>query len=352
MSELKRRLMRFFSVGCTVKKLIIACVGGIVLLVSSASNAALNPFKKSKNYTFGSNIAWYEHNDAALKTGAVRADSDTHYYHLNIDNDRLFLRLGKNDPSGEIENTRLLERLSIVEINVDGNRLPLFDWCLVNQQTPSSKLKQDAIVANGVCVNAGGGGDFVMNLNQATRNILRKASVLEFIVEPYGRSVKLTYSMLGYSTIMKKINKPVVVKSVAKPKPVVVAAPKPKLKPKAKPKVKPVKICYANPPTAFKSQISAVSYPCGDKAKKTSAESKVSSQVRQEETKQEAADNEAREIRQRAREDNKREIEWGSKQSVLWISRCEKHWSKNRSPCFCEKYFAQAPTGTKNTCNK
>lgn len=336
--------------GCAVKKIILACVGGIVLLVLNAGNAGANPFKKSKNYTFGSNIAWYKLNDAALKTGSVKVGSDTHYYHLNINNDRLLLRLGKNDPSGKIENTRILGDLSILAINVDGRRLPLFDWCLVNQQSPSSKLKQNAIVANGVCINAGGGGDFVMRLDGETRNILGKASVLEFIVEPYGRSVKLTYSLLGYAAIMEDINKPVPVVVKPVPKPVVVVAPKPK--PKAKPKVEPVKICYAKPPAEFKSQVSTLKYPCSDKAKKASAESKVSAQVKQAEKKKVAIANEEREMRQRAREDNKREAEWGSKQSVLWISRCKKHWAKNRSPCFCEKYFEQAPAGTTNTCSK
>lgn len=339
--------------GFVVNKLMLTCMSGILLAVSSAGHAGINPFKKSKNYTFGSNIAWYEHNNVAVKSGSVKEGSDTNYYHINIDNDQILLRLGKNDPSGELENTRLLDGLSIVNVIVDGQQLPLFSWCLQNQQNPGNKLKQNAIVANGVCINAGGGGDFVMHLDKQTRNILHAAKVLEFVVEPYGRAVKLTYSMHGYTAIIDEINKPapVVVKPAPKPVVVVAPAPKPKPKPKSKPKPKPVKMCYARAPVAFKTQISTLSYPCNDKAKKASAESKIAAQVKQEEDKLAKADEEL-EMRQRAREDTKREAEWDTKQSSLWISRCKKHWAKNTSPCYCEKYLDQAPPGITNTCGK
>lgn len=332
-----------------------ACVFIILLMFSSAGNAGINPFKKSKNYTFSSNVSWYEHNNAAIKSGSARDGGDTNYYHLNIDKHRLLLRLGKNDPSGELENTRPLDSMAISDVSVDGRQLPLFAWCLENQQNPAKKLKQDAVVANDVCINAGGGGDFIINLNDETRRLLKQASKLEMTIEPYGRPVKLIYTMAGYAPIMAKINKPVVIPVVKKP--VVKAPPKPLVvvKPKPKPKPKPVKMCYARPPVDFKSAVPAMAYPCKDELKKTSAVTKISARV-EHETKKMAAELKAASdeklVRQKSVADNKREVEWDSKQDELWISRCERHWAKNRSPCYCEKYLERAPAGVNNTCGQ
>ncbi|RDH82594.1 MAG: hypothetical protein DIZ80_09930 [endosymbiont of Galathealinum brachiosum] len=342
-------------VGVTNKR-VVGSILGILLVVSNFSSfAGVNPFKKSKNYTFGADAAWYENNNTAIKSGSVRDGSDTNYYHLNIDKYRLLLRMGKNDPSGELENTRLLDGLAIAEIKTDGRRLPIFNWCLQNQQNPGKKLKQNAIVANDVCINAGGGGDFVINLDKESHNILKSANVIEFIIEPYGRPVKLTFTMSGYAPLMAKINKPVpppapVVKKVEpKPAPVVVAKPKPR------PKPKPVKMCYARPPIDFKSAVPAIAYPCKNEARKSNAETKISARVEHEKKKMaaelKAADDEKL-ARQKSVEDNKREAEWDAKQSALWVSRCERHWAKNRSPCYCEKYMDQAPEGVVNTCGK
>ena len=338
---------------------------GILMVISGTCFSGVNPFKKSKNYTFGPDVAWYENNDTAIKSGSIRDGSDTNYYHLNIDKHRLLLRLGKNDPSGELENTRLLDSLSITEVLIDGQRLPLFDWCLQNQQNPGKKIKQNAIVANDVCINAGGGGDIVFNLDDETRDYLKHAESLEFIVEPYGRPLKLVFSMSGYAPIMAKINKPIpppvvkkpvpppvaVVKPIPKPKP----KPKEKPKPKSKPKPKPVEKCYANAPASFKSTVPTISYPCDNAAKKSQAEKKISAGVAREKKKIAArlqADKNKKLAKERKVVDEKRDAEWDKKQAALWVSRCKRHWAKNRSPCYCEKYLYQAPAGVKSTCEK
>ncbi len=346
-------------------KLLITGSLGILVIGSSVSYAGTNPFKKSKDYNFDSNVAWYESNDAALKSGSVPDGSDTNYYHLNIDKYRLMLRMGKNDPSGELENTRLLAGLAIAEVKADGNRLPVFDGCLQNQQNPGKKLKQNALVANDVCINAGGGGDFVINLDDQTRNILKKAKTLVFVVEPYGRPVKLTFSMSGYAAIMANINKPVPPPVVKKPEPEpepvivkakpksVIARPKPAAaKVRPKPKSEPVKTCYARAPANFKQAIPAMAYPCNDAAKKSTAKTKISARVEQEKKKVAAlkASKQKQRSKQEEAADDKREADWDKKQKDLWISRCERHWEKGRSPCFCEKYLSQAPAGVKNTC--
>jgi len=329
---------------------------GILMVISSTCFSGVNPFKKSKDYIFGPDVVWYENNNAAIKSGSIRDGSDTNYYHLNIDKHRLLLRLGKNDPSGELENTRLLDSLSITEVQIDGQRLPLFDWCLQNQQNPGKKIKQNAVVANDVCINAGGGGDIVFNLDDETRDYLKNAELLEFIVEPYGRPLKLVFSMVGYAPVIAKINKPIPPPVEKKPVPLpVVVKPISKPKPKAKPKPEPVKTCYANAPAGFKSTVPAISYPCDNAAKKSLAEKKISAGVGREKKKIAArlqAEKNRKLAKERKVEDEKRGAEWDKKQAALWVSRCKRHWAKNRSPCYCEKYLYQAPTGVKSTCEK
>ena len=58
------------------------------------------------------------------------------------------------------------------------------------------------------------------------------------------------------------------------------------------------------------------------------------------------------EARKVAVEKSKLEKEWEAKQEAMWVSRCQKHWVKGESPCYCEKYLDKAPPGVKNTCGQ
>ena len=324
-------------------------------MVSGVTQAGVNPFKKSKNYNFGVDVPWYESEGSAIKSGHVRDGSDVNYYHLNIDRHRLLLRLGKNDPSGELVGTRLLDVLAISDVIIDGRQLPIFGWCLRNQQSPGKTLKQNALVANDTCVNSGGAGDFVINLDDQSRSQLKKAKLIEIVVEPYGRPVKLSYSMGGFAGLMTKINKPAPVKkkAVAKPKP----KPKPKSKPKpkavAKVKPRPVKMCNATPPVKLKGKIDDISYPCDDADKKSAAESRIAGKVSAE--KKRAAAKLKADKKQPNKEFDREtgnDAKWDEKQTALWLSRCERNWKKGKSPCYCEKYLDKAPRGVTNTCKK
>ncbi len=400
-----------------VSKWFVTFVLVFIFAFSNVSYAGKNPFKKFKSYAFGADVRWYETNGAAMKSGSVRKGSDINYYHLNIDKFRILLRLGKNDPSGELENTRRLDNMRISDVKVDGRRLPIFSWCLKNQHNPRPKLIQNAVVANDVCINTGGGGDFVIVLDNETRNILKTASEIEFVVEPYGRAIKLTYNLYGFAHIMAKINKPrpkpkpiipvpAVKQPVAEPvddsviveatklTPVIVAKPKalhpsgldesvapaakpqsiivavpvkktkpeiipvPKTKPKPKPVIvavpkKPIKPCLAKAPVDFRSTVPAIPYPCEDDVLKEKAKNSIKGSVRYEKRKIAAEIKAARKgmlARQKANQDIKRNAEWEAKQTALWVSRCERHWKRNRSPCYCDKYLKYAPAGTQSTC--
>jgi len=332
--------------------LIITIIG--LMCFSISAQAGMNPFKKSKNYTFENDVSWYSKEDAAVKSGSTKDGSDTLYYHLNINKDRLRLRLGKNDPSGELENTRSLDKLEIVDVLVDGRRFSLFDWCLDNQERPGKKLKLGAVVMNDACVNAGG-GDFSIALDKVARDQLKGAQKIEFIVAPYKRPVKLAYTMEGFAVIMSEIDKPIPpppppAPVVKKEPPKVVAKPKPKPKPK-----KVVKMCYAKAPVDFSSAVKSVAYPCENQAKKSVAEKKIAGMVEKEKQKMAAELERVRqeeEALKKASSNNKREQEWASKQTEMWVKRCNRHWSKGVSPCFCEKYIDQAPPGVTNSCGR
>lgn len=352
---LELRLKEGLSVRGLTRKLITTSFISLMIVISSISHAGVNPFKKSKDLLFGTDVPWYENAGAVIKSGAERDGSDTNYYHVNIDKHRLLLRLGKNDPSGELVNTRYLDTLAIVDVLADGSRLPIFDWCLNNQQNLTRTLQQNAVVVNDTCINAGGGGDFVINLDPQAKKALKSAKVLSFVIEPYGRPLKLSYSMDGFTELMAKVERPVVIARPAVASAPVVKAP-PKPKPVAKPaKTKPVKMCYANAPADFKSAVPAIAYPCKDAAKKADAESKITARVKNEKKKMALELERAKQeelARQKAIETNKRAQEWEAQQDAIWIKRCQRHWKKGTSPCYCEKYLDQAPVGVSNTCGQ
>lgn len=312
-----------------------------------------NPFKKTKTYHFGSDISWQQKGGAVVKSGKEVERGDTLSFHLSINNKQLKLRLSKNDPSGDIVNSRRLNNLVVKDVRVDGRRLPVFQWCLLNQEQPSSYLKQYAVVPGDVCVNMD--GDLFVRMDNKTLSLLMRARQLTFVLEPFRREETVEFDMQGFNEIMRRLYPP------AQPKPKARAVPKvvksvstPVVKSRAKPKAS--KICYAKAPAEFKKQVKPVSYPCDNKSRKSKAEASIAAQV--EVLKQKKAEVEAEKqrkleaMRKAEDADKKRQIEWEKMQRTMWVGRCQKYWIKGVSPCFCEKYMDEAPGGVKNTCKK
>ncbi|MDH5765196.1 MAG: hypothetical protein OEZ38_04200 [Gammaproteobacteria bacterium] len=308
-----------------------------VLLVLSFSVFAANPFKKSVDFEFPDNINWVLKKDAVVKTGRVMDGSDALFFHLSISDKQLKLRFSKNDPTGTVINSRSLSSLVIDDVLVDGQRLPLFQWCLNNQQLESSKFKQDTPVNKDACINRD--GDFIINLNEQSAQLLIKAQTLEFVTEPFRRTEILNFGMKGYGPLAMKLKKPV-------------AAPVVKVVPKAVPKQVVEKICYVKAPAQYKA-IKPAGYPCSDKAKKAGAEAIINKLVLSEKKKAEIEAEEAKQ-KQESKIDlaaeARAEAEFEKRQAAIWIKRCQKHWSKGVSPCYCKKYAENAPQGVKDTC--
>jgi len=325
---------------------IFLCVG---LLSASMSVQAENPFKKTIDFDFPDNVSWVLKKDTAVKTGRVKEGSDELFFHLSINNKQLKLRFSKNDPSGMVINSRSLSSLVIEDVLVNGERLPIFQWCLNNQQADSGKFKQDTPVERNACINAE--GDFIINLDDRSRQILKSAKTLELVTEPYRRTEILNFGMAGYAAIAKKLDAPVIPAKAAP----VIAVEKPVITPKAEVK-KVVKICQATAPAEY-TTIQSVAYPCADAAKKAAAEAKINQKVDAEKKKAELAAAEARKKQVQEKEKTgdaaakaKAEEEWAKRQTAIWIKRCQKHWANMVSPCYCKSYLEHAPKGVKDTC--
>ena len=327
----------------------------ILMFCSLTVQAGVNPFKKTRDLVFGSDYNWYFSDGMAIKSGSEQDGDYINYYHVKISSNSMLLRLGRNDPGGDLENTRPLEGLEINNVLVDGHPLPVFQWCIHNQESLIDLIKADSLVMNDTCVYAGN-GDFTINLDDDTRRQLNNARQLEFVITPFGRTLRLVFTMDGFSDVMAQVMAPP--PEAQKPEPVaVVAAPKPEPKPVAKPKPKPkpkpvVKTCYARAPAEFKD-INPIAYPCPDKARKSAAQEQITEAVKAEQARIEAERKRAEEevaAKQEAQVDKQRQVEWQKKQTELWVSRCQVHWKKGTSPCFCQKYLDHAPAGVQDTC--
>jgi len=317
------------------------------LMSLSLSIQAANPFQKTIDFEFPDSVSWsLIRKDTAVKTGEVKDGSNRLFFHLSINNKQLKLRFSKNDPAGQVINSRSLNSLVIEDVLVNGEALPLFHWCLNNQKAESRKFKQGTPVIRNTCVNEA--GDFIINLDDKSKQLLKKAHTLEFVTEPFRRTEKLKFGMAGFQSIMSKLEKPApVIRAKVVPKPVV----KPKIVAK-----KVVKTCYARPPVEYKA-LKPVAYPCSDAARKTAAETKMGQQVAAEKKKADLLAAEAKKKQKQKKAvkvdnaaEEKAEAEWQKRQNAIWIKRCEKHWMKRVSPCYCKAYIAHAPQGVKDTC--
>ena len=317
------------------------------LISLSLSIQAANPFQKTIDFEFPDSVSWsLIKKDTAVKTGEAKDGSNILFFHLSINKKQLKLRFSKNDPTGQVINSRSLNSLVIKDVLVNGKRLPLFHWCINNQNAESDKFKQGTPVSRNGCINED--GDFIINLDNKSQQLLKNAQTLEFVTEPFRRTEKLKFGMAGYVAIMKKLKKPAPVIPVK-------VTPKPVLKQKIAAK-KVIKTCYARPPAEYKT-LKPVVYPCLDAAKKTAAETKINQQVMVEkkkagllaaEAKKKQTQKQAAKVDTAAEE--KAEAEWQKRQNAIWIKRCEKHWMKRVSPCYCKAYIAHAPQGVKDTC--
>lgn len=320
---------------------------GLVMLTLVSYNAvadSTNPFAKTVAIDIGKGAGWVIKDQTATKTGN---DSGT-YYHLFYDKRVLRLRMGTSPDDSEAA-AKKYDQLAIEDVMVDGKRLPLFQWCLVNQERHSRFLQQGLSVRKGICVNDGAKGAFVMRLNTATVDSLTSGSKLTFVFSPYRTSMTLNFDISDFKVAAEKLTP----KAVAK-------------KPEPAPEKKK---CEITPPNGF-AMIPAKEYACGNEEAKKNANASMAAavNVERERKKKQAAAAEAR--RKKLEEENKKELAAkkaqeeklaaeaealatsaaqqeaiGGEISSKMIAVCKKKWEIGEHRCYCERFLEHAPAG-------
>ena len=317
-----------------------------------------NPFDKGANINIGSDNEWLIKDKTATRSGS---DSGA-FYHLFYDRKQLRLRVTDGAEDSDALAMQY-QHFSVEDMQVDGKRLPLFQWCLVNQQKHSRFLQQGLKVKQNVCNNRGEKGTFILRLNVATLDTLKKAQTLSFKIKPFRSSINVNFDISDFSGVVEKLSAKVnLVKKVQAPAPVV-----------AVDEVVAVKKCKANPPKGF-VKIKAIEYACDDAAAKIEAEAGVEAAVVKERKRQaklaaererkrqeveaaqaaklakELADKKAAEEKLAAEqaalaETEASKIEMSAEIINKMLAVCQKKWASGQHRCYCEKFIEHAPAG-------
>lgn len=306
-----------------------------------------NPFDKGVDISIGSEREWVIKDKAMTRSGSEADD----FYHLSYDRKQLRLRI--TDSANDDETSaRQYQQFTVEDMQVDGQRLPLFQWCLANQEDHARFLQQGLKVKQDVCVNQGEQGTFTMRLNAATLEALNNGRLLSFKLKPFRLPVNVNIDISDFSTAATGLT----------------AALQPVQKAKAVAPVKRamVKKCNASPPKGFE-KINSLEYVCADAAAKTKAEADIKAQVekiraietkraakKELERKQAEAElaekQQAEQARLAAEQAALAEIE-ASKSQVnaeitdKMLALCMKKWQKGQHRCYCEKFLEHAPAG-------
>lgn len=316
-------------------------------------------------YLFGEDTEWKlyntsdgnEHSEglSANKSGSIKNYKHIYHYHLDVDKNMLKLRLSVQDRGATEKYDLEPDNLVIINIAIDGKRLSLFQWCLDHQKPPSTTLNHSAQVKNAACTNAKDIGEFILRLDKKTKEalLLAKNIEIEFLID--NEKINLIYSMHGFSEVMHQVDSGLMSKKESGSK---------------------ASVCYLNPPHEFEAVIDAIPYSCENKIKQAMAQGFMSAQIQQEVKKvsrnpivKKSPDSDKKSKTRKEKNPNElvdakialtktlnktpkdRAREWEIDQSVMWINRCKKRWDKGVSPCYCKKYFYQAPVGVKDSCD-
>ena len=333
-----------------------ACVFFILYLPAMVLAVEDNPFDKGKSVNVGSDSEWLIKDKTATRSGSGGDD----FYHLFFDRKQLRLRITDGAEDSEAS-AKKFQHLAIEDVKVDGKRLPVFQWCLGNQQKHTRFLEQGLKVKKGVCGNEGEVGTFTMRLNAATLGVLKNSQTLSFKIKPFRSSLNVNFDISDFSDMVVSLKpKKLPVKEQAFQAAVVE-------------KVIVSEKCLANPPKDF-AKIKSVEYLCNDAAAKKEAETSIAALVvkerkqaaEQERKRKQAAaaaakakaekqakalaDKKAEEERIAAEQAALAEAE-ASKQLISaditnkMLAVCQKKWAVGEHRCYCEKFIEHAPEG-------
>lgn len=337
------------------KQRILAAIMTVFMCVPGVAWASDNPFDKDVDINIGSDKDWLIKDKAMTRSGS---DADD-FYHLSYDRKQLRLRITDSAEDSEAS-ARQYQQFTVEDMQVDGQRLPLFQWCLANQQGHSRSLQQGMKVKQDVCVIQGEQGTFTMRLNAATLEALNNGRLLSFKLKPFRLPVNVNIVISDFSTAAAGLTaalQPVQTQTAVTPLKKVVPAIA---------KAAAVKKCNAGPPKGFE-KIKSLEYACADATAKTKAEADIRAQVEKaraieakraadielmrKQAEAELAEKQLAEQKKLAAEQAAlAEIE-ASKSQVnaeitdKMLALCMKQWQKGQHRCYCEEFLEHAPAG-------
>jgi hypothetical protein len=341
-------------------------IAAVLLCVTTTAHAAAgnNPFAHVEEVNIGTDIDWRVGNGTISKTSA--ADSDTHYK-LSLDMNSMSLLIGSD---ADVESSvKSFKNFALEDVVIDGERVPLFQWCLNNQQNHSRFLQQGLKVKKNVCQNKGAEGGFTLKLNKKTFDRIKNGKRLTLTVRPFRTSIKINYDISDFDQVfaihqMKTAAPKVAVASIA-------VSPAASVATRAPAMVRPVQVrmCKATAPKGY-AIIRSVEYVCNDNSDKMRAERKVAAAVNKEKQHRikVAAEKEKRRLaaialKKKQQEDRlkaeqqKREEEKAIAESQLksravldeltkkMVGVCNKISAKGKHRCYCERFIEYAPEG-------
>ena len=319
-----------------------------------------NPFAKKDSLTVGKDVSWQIDKKAVLAT-KTSSDGKGTFYHLQFDNKQLKLSIS-SDANGA--NPKKFGQLEVKDIAIDGTQVPLFKWCLNNQDRHNRFLQQGLKVKKNICSINGNAGTLIIRLNRDTLDSLQSGNRLTFMLKPFRTQLELKYDISDFKDMIIALN--------AKPAKVVVAPVAKKTE-----QNKPARKCWAGAPPQY-NNIKSVEYNCDDAAAKTDAELWVSKLVNKEKDKEKKRAAEKEKQRKRAEEKKQKELvelarqeellaaetaavaasqakqaEIGSEITEKMVNVCKKYWDKGEHRCYCQKYIEYAPSSIQasSTCD-
>ena len=324
------------------KQRILIAVAALFMFQSTVVFANDNPFERGESIDIGSDSQWQINNKTATRSGSGSGG----FYHLFYDRKQLRLRItdGAEDNEGA---AKKYQHFAVEDVQVDGKRLPIFQWCLGNQQKHSRFLEQGLKVKQGVCNNQGEKGAFILRLNAATLDILKNGKKLSFKIRPFRSSIRVNFNISDFSDVVAKLSAKVkLTKKVPSPAAKAVA----------------VKKCKVMPPKNF-TVIKPAEYACNDAIAKAGAEASIAAMVKERkrqvqlaaERKQKAAAKEladkkaaeeklaAEQAALAATEASQKEVSSDITNKMLAV--CKKKWDVGEHRCYCEEFLVHAPVG-------
>ncbi len=336
----------------------------LILLFGSAAHAA-NPFRKDVVVMVGDGQPWAVQGQQVVKQSA---ESQGMYYRLSFAAGQLRLRLG-DAPQGETG--KAFSRLEIHDVLVDGQRLPLFSWCLAHQSRHHRFLQQGLTVRDRICLVEAELGEFVINLNKAAWQRIKAAKRLSFVVKPYRTAIRIHYDMQGFDAAYARLAaKPVRTAGAEAP------PPKPAVAVGGQQ-------CRLAPPVNY-PDIAPIAYRCGDEAarqrasagmqqqvakrarqarstvsadkgqspavvKKTAVKTASATRVVAEAATTAGASNGSGVTESGVAENLAAQSELVTEITEKMVAMCSKYWEKGEHRCYCQKFIDHAPEAVRAT---